>query len=432
MLVLLLCACSAARPLPRSAGTPPCDALPLLGKADPSALASDGEGGLAMAGSFAGTLRAGNATAASAGGDDVFVLRTNPDGSVRWLHRIGGPGDEDASAVALTAEGDAIVGGRASGQCFLARLAAADGRELWTATLPGQSNCRALSLDARGDVWATGYFAGKLAGAASNGMYDLFVARFAGGSGEAVVVRTIGGKGKELPRAIVALPSGEVLVAGQFGGEVDVTESDVDFGKGPVRSSGDYDGFLLKLAPDGKTLWVSTFGDNGDDEINALAAGEGGAIFAAGHHQPAGNYRDVNPHSVPNFQGIVLRYAADGRGEWVRIFGGDGTTVANHLAFDLRGRLWTGGVTRGFRLDDLAVEGVGGGDAYLLALNPADGRVLGSRRWASPQFEITRGITPIPGGLAATGFTTGELQLCGKAIGTPGEQTAWLLWLRDL
>jgi len=416
---LLLIGCSAAKPTPASAGLAPCDALPLLGRLEPISMASDPAGGLAVTGKFEGTLRAAGATVTSAGATDVFVLRTNADGSVRWLRRIGGQGAETSSAVAFAANGDAVVAGAAEEHCFVARLADADGHELWTARLPGdgESNCRALSVDARGDVWATGYFSGLLNGIASKGLYDFFVVKFAGANGDAFFVRAIGGKGKELPRAIAALPSGEVLVAGQFGGEVDVTESDVDFGKGPVRSAGDFDGFLLKLLPDGKTAWVATFGDNGDDEINALVVGPDGAIYASGHHQPSGNYLGLNPHGVGNFTGIVLRYGRDGRGEWVRIFDGP-SSAANYLAFDEKGRLWAAGASHGIRIDDVVIEGAGDSDAFALAFDPNTGTAIGSRRWASPSFDIARGLA--------------RLAVCGKPIGTAGEQTGFVIWLRDL
>ena len=399
----------------------------MLGKAEPLALAADPEGGLAVAGAFDGALRVGQATASSRG---VFVLRTEANGSVRWLHSMPADG---ASAVSFFANGDAAVVGRAGDHCFAARLAAADGREVWTASLPGEgeSSCRALSIDARGEVWATGYFSGFLGGFRSNGMYDFFVVKFAGDSGTATLVRAIGGKGKELPRAIVALPSGGAVVAGQFGGEVDVSESDVDFGKGPVRSAGDYDGFVLMLAADGKTSWVATFGDNGDDEVNALLVADYGAIFASGHHQPAGNYRGLNPHAVGNFEGIVLRYSMDGRGEWVRIFDGP-SSVANYLAFDPQGRVWTAGVEHGLRVGSVQVDDAGHGDAYALAFDPRNGEPLGYRRFGGPAFEIARGLARLPDGLALTGFTEGEVQICGKPVGTFGEQTAFVVWLRDL
>lgn len=430
--VLLACACASVRPAAAPAEPAACEVLPLLGAAEPFALAADGSGAVAVAGKFSGALSAGSLQIHSAGGSDAFVLLANADGKVRWLHRLGGPGDDGASAVAIAPNGDVVAAGHVEDHCFAARLAAADGRELWSSRLEGagESHCRALAFDARGDLFATGSFSGALKTATSNGLYDLFLVKFAGNTGDGTLIRTIGGKGKELPRAIAVLPSGSVLLAGQFGGEVDVTEGAVDFGKGAVATNGDYDGFLLQLAADGKTEWVATFGDNGDDEINALAVDSDGAIYASGHHQPAGTYQGLDPHGVGNFTGIVLRYSREGRGEWVRIFEGP-WSAANLLAFDDHGRLWTAGASRGIRLGETEIEPAGGLDGFALALNPRDGEPLGYRRWGSPEQDLIRGLARIPGGLALTGYTTGELLECGKPIGSPGEQTSFIFWLRN-
>src|SRR2546430_4606486 len=144
---LALCACSAARLAPPSKAAPLCDALPFLGNAELRALASDAQGGLAAAGDFSGSLRVGSGSIASAGGTDAFVLRTEADGTVRWLHRFGGARDERAGAVAVAANGDAVIAGSAEGKCFVARLAALDGHELWNDAFDGESFCRALAFD---------------------------------------------------------------------------------------------------------------------------------------------------------------------------------------------------------------------------------------------------------------------------------------------
>src|SRR5256885_15127812 len=82
-----LCACSSSRPSRRGAALPPCDVLPLVGRAVPSALAADEAGGIALAGTAAGTqLRAGSALLESAG---AFVLRADAAGRVSWVRGIG-------------------------------------------------------------------------------------------------------------------------------------------------------------------------------------------------------------------------------------------------------------------------------------------------------------------------------------------------------
>src|SRR5258707_15717287 len=104
--LFVVCACAPVRPVAPSRVAPLCDALPFLGNAELRALASDAQGGLAAAGDFSGSLRIGPASIASAGGTDAFVLRTGPDGTVGWLHRLGGARDERPGAVARSAQRD--------------------------------------------------------------------------------------------------------------------------------------------------------------------------------------------------------------------------------------------------------------------------------------------------------------------------------------
>src|SRR5260370_36754859 len=83
---------------------------------------------------------------------------------------------------------------------------------------------------------------------ASKGLPDVFVARL-NDAGEIRVARVFGGKGRDLPRAIAVAPSGEVLVAGQFGGEVDPSIAAVHFGRGPAHTARACDRFFLPHRP---------------------------------------------------------------------------------------------------------------------------------------------------------------------------------------
>ena len=430
--VLLAAACAAPQLAPPPAGPPPCDSLPFLGAAEPKALASDAQGGLAVAGDFRGPLRVGSFAVEGAGSTDVFVARTAPDGSLVWLRRFGGAGPETAGAVALAANGDAVAAGEASGKCFALRLAAADGHEIWRAALDTKSSCTALAPDKSGDFWMVGAYEGKLGSAYSNGLSDAFAVRVSGASGEMRLLKAFGGKGRDVAHAVAVTPSGDVLVAGQFGGEVDRAASDVDFGKGAVRSAGDFDGFLVDLAPNGATRWAATFGENGEDDLTAIAVSAAGVVYAAGQRQPAGDFEGRAPADVGSATGIALRWSKAGIGEWVRLFEGQRSSIAG-IAFDDAGRLWTAGSFLGeLRAGQVSLTSAGRWDIFAVALAPANGEPLGSRSFGSNENDLARAVARIPGGIALAGSTRGELRLCGKPLGTTGEQTGFVVWLRDL
>ncbi|HTO98687.1 MAG TPA: hypothetical protein VMK66_16670, partial [Myxococcales bacterium] len=226
-------------------------------------------------------------------------------------------------------------------------------------------------------------------------------------TGEMRLVRTFGGAGAETAEAIAVAGPGTVVVAGTFGASVPQSFSAVDFGRGPVAGAGDADGYLLALdAERFTTRWVSTAGEPGDDGIVSLATREGQVYAAA-------NLMKEQPGAPCGGSVALLRNA-----EWVRVAEED-CIAARGLAFDEAGRLWS--------LED-AGRGV-----RARAFSPVDGESLGVRTWGAERAAMRAiGIAAIPGGFALAATTSGETVLCGKPIGSPGEETTFINWVRDL
>lgn len=396
-----LCACSSGRTAV-PARLRPCDVLPLLGRALPAAMAADAWGGVAIAGELASApLRAGNAGLDVPGG---FFLRTDADGAAAFIHGLG---PVRPLAVAFAPDGSAVVVGTARKRCFAVRLDVR-GQETWRSQLAGagESSCRAVAVDQRtGDIWAAGEFQGALGGIPSAGPGDLMVLKISGETGEMRLARAIGGKGAERATAIGVTGAGVIVVAGSFGGDVDASISGVDFGRGVVPGAGGADGFLLALDPESlATRWVSMAGEAGDDEVVALALHEGRAYASANMNRKIG---------ACGGQVLVVR-----NGEWVAV-AEEECLAARGLAFDDAGRLW-------------ALENVGR-KARARAFAPGDGVLLGLREWGAERGGMRGvGIAAVPGGLAVAAVTDGEAVVCGKPVGSSGEQTAFVVWVRDL
>ncbi len=52
----------------------------------------------------------------SAGDDDVFVAKLDPDGAYQWSHRFGGAGADRATSVAIDSERQVYVTGAFTGK----------------------------------------------------------------------------------------------------------------------------------------------------------------------------------------------------------------------------------------------------------------------------------------------------------------------------
>jgi len=146
-----------------------------------------------------------------------------------------------------------------------------------------------------------GEFTGSLGPARSAGMSDVFVLKIAGATGEMRLLRTFGGKGADLANAVALLPPDNVIVGGTFGAYVDASVSEVNFGRGGVRASDGADGFLVALSAEGETRWTSVVGEQGDDEVVALATREGAAagIIAGVATVAAVSLTGANFHTLP-------------------------------------------------------------------------------------------------------------------------------------
>ena len=400
LFIALPCACSSARPKEEMLAPAACDLLPILGTVRPEALASDPDGGLAVV----GTSRTGRVRAAAASVDNApaFVLRIAADGSIRWMRGFLA---DHPLAVAIAGD-DVVVAGESQRRCFVARYSS-DGRSLWNVSLAGESTsaCKAVAVDANGNVFAAGTFSGALGPARSSGLTDGFVVRSAAATGDMRLLRAFGGGGTDSADAIAVNATGDVVVAGAFGGDVDASVSAVDFGKGPVRTAGGSDGYLLTLTPEGVTRSIALASEWGEDRIGAVAA-VGNGVYAL-----------ATVHADRNAVGCSGETIALRAGEWARVLPGCASPRA--LAPDDAGRLWA-----------LLQSGR---TLQAMAFSPRDGEPLGSRRWSQEGVTVRgAGIARIPGGFAIAGQTDGELIACGRPVGSAGEQTGFVLWQRDL
>jgi len=104
--------------------------------------------------------------------------------------------------------------------------------------------------------------------------------------------------------------------------------------------------------------------------------------------------------------------------EWARVEE-DECLSARAAAFDDASRLWV-------------LENAGRA-LRARAFSPGDGAPLGSRSWSGERAAVRGvGIARVPGGFAAAAATDGELVACGKPVGNAGEQTAFVIWVRDV
>lgn len=85
---------------------------------------------------------------------------------------------------------------------------------------------------------------------------------------------------------------------------------------------GDYDAFLAKLNPNGKTLWMKFYGGSGFDNFFNVMQYNDGSFIAVGTTNS--NDGDVSGNHGGDHDGWVVKLSANGNLQWQKCYGGSG------------------------------------------------------------------------------------------------------------
>ncbi|MDI1450654.1 hypothetical protein [Polyangium sp. 6x1] len=300
-----------------------------------------GSGDVIAAGEFQGLMdfKNGNMITSAANGVDPFVVAVSAAGAVRWARAFGDAEAQVANAVAAGPNGWIAVAGDASGvldfgggpratngaDLFVAILDA-DGGHIWSRVFgdAAPQTAYGVAFTKSGDVVVAGEFDGTLdlGGGVlqSAGGGDAFVARLSGVDTTSKWSVKIGDDALvQRAYAVAVGPSGEVAVTGTFDGSITLAGT-------TLTSTTPVDAFLLVFEPDGALRFGKQIGDTtGGNQI-----GTGVAFDAAGNVVVTGTFDgsiDFGAGAVASagtFDVFVAKYAAEtGALLWARTEGDD-------------------------------------------------------------------------------------------------------------
>lgn len=228
-----------------------------------NAVAFDPAGNLLLAGQLQGsTTDFGGGALGSAGGFDAFVVKLDPMGTHLWSRRYGDPIDQRAASVVADPAGNVIVAGNFASSInfgaldiqsagfndlFVLKLDP-DGAYLWANTYGDATDQLAggIGTDAAGNIALTGAFEGKIdfggGPLSSTVTYDVFVAKLTD-MGAHIWSKGYGNSASQVGGALhVSATTGEIFVTSTAAGTI-------DFGNGPLTSAGVEDVTLAKISP---------------------------------------------------------------------------------------------------------------------------------------------------------------------------------------
>ncbi len=287
-----------------------------------------------------------------------------------WANRMGGTGYDRASSMDVDSSGNSYITGSfqdtvdfdpgvgifnltgAGEDIFISKLDKS-GKFLWAKRIGGMGDdeATAISLDSEGNIYITGYFQDTVdfdpdAGVyplTSAGSQDVFVSRL-DGSGNLIWARRMGGEGADLPRDLFVDPDGNVYITGYF-------QKTADFDPGPgtveLTSAGVNDVFVARLDGNGGLAWARSWGADFEDQGYGITVDADGSVYTTGlftrlvDFDPGSGVFHLFGGDWPEI--FVSKLDGSGNFIWAKAMGELHDEVGYDLALDLDGNIYITG-----------------------------------------------------------------------------------------
>jgi hypothetical protein len=266
-------------------------------------LATDGAGGVFVAGYTAGDL-----AGPSAGLADIFVAHFDGSGNTLWIRQLGNSEQQVARGAWSDGAGGVVVCGFTLGSflgtsagdydAWIVRFDAA-GNQVWGSQFGTQDAevCVGLSDDGAGGFYLSGYTTGSFGGPAQ-GDRDAWCARV-DSAGSLVWVRQIGSPEQDEGDDVAGDGAGGCYLMGDTAGAL---------GQG---GGGGFDVFLARFDGAGNPIWIREFGTAASEAGGCVVADGASGVFMGG-----------------NSSGALTSATKGSQDVWIGHFGSDGSQLS--------------------------------------------------------------------------------------------------------
>ena len=247
-----------------------------------------------------------------------------------------------------------------------------------------------ITVSSTGDVYVAGWTTGTFPNQAQFGQYDLFAARY-DATGNPAWVRQLGTAQDDFAYAAALDPAGNLVVVGSSEGDL-----------GGQSNAGNHDIAVVKLSPNGDTVWTRLFGSTDYDAGTAVAMAPDGMVYVAGYTWGA----FPGQSSSGNSDAVLLQLDGDGDLQWTYQFGTSGTDFAYAVAPTSTGGAVVAGQASGGLNGQPAL---GGSDGFVVRVAD-DGTPKWTRLVGSASDDSARAVTTTANdSVYVAGDTTGTV-----------------------
>ena len=225
----------------------------------------------------------------SAGEEDIFIARYNPNGILVWAKRAGGSSYDVGYAITVFSDDSIVVTG-----------------DFWDLATFGEGEISETILT-------------------SSGEEDIFVARY-NLDGTLVWAKRAGSTGgPDCGYAITTLSDNSMVAAGRFYGSATFGQDEIN--ETVLASAGGADIFIARYNPNGTLVWAKSAGGQGGDGGYAITTLSDNSIVLTGSFSFAavfgqGELNETSLNSAGWDDVFIARYHADGTLTWAKSSGG--------------------------------------------------------------------------------------------------------------
>jgi uncharacterized delta-60 repeat protein len=290
----------------------------------------------------------------TAGENDIFVAKYNPDGTLAWAKRAGGIDDDYPNGITALPDGSLVICGvfresasfgqgepnevvltsEGLGDIFIARYNA-DGTLAWAKRAGGIDfdSARSVTTIIDNSIIMTGGFHESATFGQSEpnetvltsaGDYDIFIVRY-NPNGTLSWAKRAGGIDVEMACSITSQSDDSIVLTGYFNGSAIFGQGDVN--ETNLTSAGDRDIFIAKYNPDGTIVWATRAGGTDEEISYSITTLTDNSTILTGYFKEIsvfgqGEINESLLESTGERDLFIARYNPDGTLEWAKRAGG--------------------------------------------------------------------------------------------------------------